>query len=881
MFDKIVGSIGAFSYKNRKIISIIAAIVFIAVIVVSSQLVIEYSYAEESMVTDIFPQDDTIVVVYENKDEGKIEEIISHLEKDEHITSIQAYANTLGMKMSPSEMAGMMGIPEAFVNTLFYIHENGMDTTGMTLVEFVSFISSDDFLNNEMFSSMIDDESKAQIAQMKTIVDALASEEEYSSEEIANLLGIDKQLVDSIFFIAQFKNSNIANITPQFLAYVAANILGIETETLEQVFKIFGMDDETIEQVLNVQPIESLRFAEFVDIISEISAYAGEIMDAEQLEQLGMLKDMSDMIKDEKTLSPEDLANLFASAADSEMFNENTLTLLYVLARSNTSDMSDVSIPLYDFFLFLSEDIMSNEAFSSFLDESVASQLEEAKVTMQDGLAQLVGAEHSRMVITIDYTPESKEIYAFYDNLNSMLDSFLSGKYYLVGNTAMSYEVSQSFDTEYRIISIVTALAVFVVVWFTFKKFFLSVILIGIIECAVFSMMSVMVVINLPMNFIPLILVQCILMGSMIDYGILFTTYYIEARKEYSVDKALPEVMKRATHSILTSSLLIVFVTLICGRLMSGAVASILTTLGIGSLCAIFLILFVLPSLLVIFDKHVTKQKVKKIDEFDELVQPAALAVNGVDERTLLYMREALDKIGSLERINKLVEQDVLDAINKLSAIYKRDNAEESAETAESAEPDTLNQNVATVEFIGFDKLLESTESNKVEEASEPAKAEEEVEAEKPETAEVENTEETSEPAKAEEEVEAEKSETTEVENTEETHEPVKAEEDVEAEKSETTEVENTEETSEPVKAEEEVEAEKSETIEVENTEETSEPAKVEEDVEAEKPETIAAKKLEDTIGLANFEKLHELSAFDVIEVLDKLDALDNLDTLE
>ena len=53
MFDKIVGSIGAFSYRNRKLISIIAIILFIAVVIIQGQLVIEYSYAEESIVTDI------------------------------------------------------------------------------------------------------------------------------------------------------------------------------------------------------------------------------------------------------------------------------------------------------------------------------------------------------------------------------------------------------------------------------------------------------------------------------------------------------------------------------------------------------------------------------------------------------------------------------------------------------------------------------------------------------------------------------------------------------------------------------------------------------------------------------------------------------------
>ena len=602
MFDKIVSSIGSFSYRYRKLILVLALIFFVAVFIVQNMLIIEYSYAEESLVTDIFPQDDTVVIVYENRDEEKINDIIKYLEGDEHVTSIQAYANTLGAEMSASEMAEMMGIPVAFVNTLFYIHENGMEAKGMTLVDFVSFISSDDFLNNELFASMIDDETKGQIGQMKSLVDALASEDEYSAEEISDIIGVDAELVQSIFFIAQLKNADISNITPMFWANIA---------------DLLGMDAETIERIFKIQPIKTLKFTEFVDTISEVVKYAGGIIDAEQTEQLGMLKNMSDMVKEEKELSPKDLADLFRGAAEGDMFNEETVTLLYIMASANISDMSGIRIPLYNFFIFLSEDILQNEAFASFFDESVAAQFAEAKATMEDGLAQLVGANHSRMVITIDYALESEAIYNFYEKFDEMLDSTLAGEYYLVGATAMSYEVSGSFNTEFLVISIVTAVAVFVVVWFTFKKFLLSVLLIAVIETAVFSMMSVMVAINLPMYFIPLILVQCILMGSMIDYGILFTTYYMEVRKEYNIEHTLPEAMRRATHSILTSSILIVLVTLLCGRFMSGAVASILTTLGIGSLCAILLILFVLPSLLVVFDKYIVDEKKEEIDSFD------------------------------------------------------------------------------------------------------------------------------------------------------------------------------------------------------------------------------------------------------------------------
>ena len=157
MFEKIVSSIGRFSFKNRKVIAVLGFILLIAVIILEAQTVIEYSYAEESLVTDIFPQDDIIVIVYKNEDEKMMSSIINKLSEDEHVTSIQAYANTLGMEMSVDDVAGMFGIDKTFVNTLFYLCEYGFETTGMTFVDFATFISSDDFINNEMFAPMIDE----------------------------------------------------------------------------------------------------------------------------------------------------------------------------------------------------------------------------------------------------------------------------------------------------------------------------------------------------------------------------------------------------------------------------------------------------------------------------------------------------------------------------------------------------------------------------------------------------------------------------------------------------------------------------------------------------------------------------------------------------
>ena len=604
MFEKIVSSIGRFSFKNRKVIAFLGFILLVAVIILESQTIIEYSYAEESLVTDIFPQDDIIVIVYKNEDEHKISSIIDKLNEDEHVTSIQAYANTLGVQMSVEDLSEMFGIDKTFVNTLFYLYTNGFETSGMTFVDFATFISSDEFLNNELFSSMIDEQSKAQIAQLGDLVTSITSGTEYTAFEIANMFGVDQQTVQSVFYIKQLQNINYKN----FASTIFGTIAGV-----------LGVDSQTIEKVFNITPVTSMTMESFVGVITDLSSIADIFMGDELGAQLSTLIDIYDAIKTNKELSPADLVDLFGGmAGDSDMFTEENLTLLYIMSRSNTMDMSDTKIALYDFFIFLSEEIVTNEAFSSYFDEATLAEFESAKTMMSDGIAQLVGPEHSRMVVTVDYVLESPEINVFYVNLTGMLDKTLTYDYYLVGNSAMSYEVSQTFDQEYLIISIVTAIAVFIVVYLSFRRFSVSLLLICVIECAVFAMMSVMTITNSPMFFIALILVQCILMGSMIDYAILFTTYYREVRKEYVLEEALPVVMTRATYAILTSSLILVLVTFICGIFMTGTVAAILQTLSIGAFCAIILILFVLPSYLVLLDRFIIKESKEMTMEIEE-----------------------------------------------------------------------------------------------------------------------------------------------------------------------------------------------------------------------------------------------------------------------
>ncbi|MCD8205373.1 MAG: MMPL family transporter [Clostridia bacterium] len=275
-----------------------------------------------------------------------------------------------------------------------------------------------------------------------------------------------------------------------------------------------------------------------------------------------------------------------------------------IISGMDGADMSGETMALYDFVVFAGE-LLSNEQiggiFSGFIGE-LGDVLTENLSVMEAGKAQLVGENYSRITLYINYVPESDEIYDFYDRISADLDG-LTSEYYLIGNTAMSYELSKTFRSEYVIISIVTAVVIFVIVCLTFRKFSIPVLLVCIIECAIFITMSFEAMIGSSMYFIALIIVQCILMGSMVDYGILMSTYYREVRATKSKEEALPEVMTRSIRAILTSALVMIAVTFILGAAMSGALADILFTLGIGTVAAAVLVIFFLPSLLSLFDR--------------------------------------------------------------------------------------------------------------------------------------------------------------------------------------------------------------------------------------------------------------------------------------
>ena len=310
----------------------------------------------------------------------------------------------------------------------------------------------------------------------------------------------------------------------------------------------------------------------------------------------------------ETQLTPAQMGDLFSGFTDS--FDSASLEIMYLFSESIKNADPTWTMSLETLFNHLVDKVINDARFIPFIDEDMKASLLENKTALEDGKKQLVGDEYSRLVITTTYSNESEATTAFLNSIEDYAKGNMSGKVYLIGESAMTHEMQRIFDTELTFITLLTALAIFLIVMFTFRSLSIPLILVLLVQCGVYITVTVTGILSGEIYYLALLIVECILMGATIDYGILFTNYYCESRKTLNVKEALAKAYEGSIHTIMTSGLVLVIVTAIVGGMFEDAtVASIVRTISIGSFCAIMLIIFVLPGILATCDKLIIKKK--------------------------------------------------------------------------------------------------------------------------------------------------------------------------------------------------------------------------------------------------------------------------------
>ena len=215
----------------------------------------------------------------------------------------------------------------------------------------------------------------------------------------------------------------------------------------------------------------------------------------------------------------------------------------------------------------------------------------------------------ARVIINVRSAGESDAAFAYADEIRAIIDKYYPGEQtYLVGVTPSTQDIKAIIVPDNQLVNIVSLLGVALVVAITYKALLLPLVVLIPIECAVFINTAMPYIYGQRTMFLGFIIVSCIQLGATIDYSILLTGNYLDARAQGDKKEAAIRAVTVSAESILTSGMILMTVAYGLYFMTSvEAISSLGQLIGRGALISMLLVLFLLPECLIIFDRWIVK----------------------------------------------------------------------------------------------------------------------------------------------------------------------------------------------------------------------------------------------------------------------------------
>ena len=271
--------------------------------------------------------------------------------------------------------------------------------------------------------------------------------------------------------------------------------------------------------------------------------------------------------------------------------------------------LEEYEIPLFDMFVFLKDQLQEHNIHLSGSDMEMLDKLFEQLDMVED---QLQNDRYCRMVVTLNLAEESDETFAFLDRMREIIGQYYEGDYYLVGNSTSSRDLAASFETDNLLISVLSCFFVILVLLFTFQSAGLPVLLIIVIQGSIWINFSFPTITGTPLYFLGYLIVQAIQMGANIDYAIVISSHYQEEKQKMPHKQAIVHALNAAFPTVFTSGTIMASAGFLIGNLTAQPVVCTMgNCIGRGTVISMLLVLFVLPSILVLGDSIINRTSFK------------------------------------------------------------------------------------------------------------------------------------------------------------------------------------------------------------------------------------------------------------------------------
>lgn len=215
----------------------------------------------------------------------------------------------------------------------------------------------------------------------------------------------------------------------------------------------------------------------------------------------------------------------------------------------------------------------------------------------------LKNENYELMLVTNDYKTASDEVNAQLEQLNSILKKY-NPRGMLVGEAPCTKDLITITNRDFQVVSAVSIGAVFLIILFVFQSISLPIVLVLVIEGAIFVNMGIPYLTGTAVPFIASIVIGTIQLGATVDYAILMTSRYEKERGNGKSKKEAVSIAHQASvRSVMVSAFSFFSATFGVGLYSNiDMISSLCLLMARGAVISMFAVLLFLPAMFMIFD---------------------------------------------------------------------------------------------------------------------------------------------------------------------------------------------------------------------------------------------------------------------------------------
>ena len=212
--------------------------------------------------------------------------------------------------------------------------------------------------------------------------------------------------------------------------------------------------------------------------------------------------------------------------------------------------------------------------------------------------------KYQMILISSEYKTASDEVNAQIDEINKIVADYDENGM-LIGEAPCTKDLITITDTDFKVVSAISIVAIFVIIAMVFRSLVLPIILVAVIEFAIFVNMSIPFYTHTSIPFIASIVIGTIQLGATVDYAIIMTNKYKKNRfRGMDKKEAITDALSKSIQSIIVSALSFFAATFGVGLYSNiDMIGSLCMLMARGAIISMIVVIFILPSMFMVFDR--------------------------------------------------------------------------------------------------------------------------------------------------------------------------------------------------------------------------------------------------------------------------------------